>query len=151
MTRTIFPIPALLLAFAALLCNASAAAPTKPNIIFVLADDLGATDLSCYGSPFYQTPHIDKLARDGVKFTHAYSACTVCSPTRAALMIGRYPAALTDLVPKYLREIPTARAGWTKVPFEYSSAEEDEGQVYFLNYRSADGVQVFMSPEQGDR
>ena len=66
----------------------------KPNVIFILVDDLGATDLSCFGSPFYQTPNIDRLAHDGMKFTHAYSACTVCSPTRASIISGRYPAEL---------------------------------------------------------
>ncbi len=66
----------------------------KPNIIFILVDDLGATDLGCFGSSFYQTPNIDRLAQDGVKFTHAYAACTVCSPTRASFVTGRYPAVL---------------------------------------------------------
>src|SRR5438445_386580 len=64
------------------------------NFVFILADDLGGTDLGCFGSSFYETPNIDKLAHDGMKFTHSYSACTVCSPTRAALMTGRYPATL---------------------------------------------------------
>ncbi len=66
----------------------------KPNFVFILVDDLGATDLACFGSPFYQTPNIDRLAHDGMKFTHAYSACTVCSPTRASIISGRYPAEL---------------------------------------------------------
>ena len=70
---------------------AHAAAPApKPNVVLILADDLGWTDLACYGSKLYETPNIDRLARDGVKFTQAYSACTVCSPTRASLMTGRY-------------------------------------------------------------
>jgi len=79
----------------------SAAAPPPPNIILILADDLGWTDLSCYGSDLYETPHIDRLARDGMKFTQAYSACTVCSPTRAAILTGKYPARLhvTDWIP----------------------------------------------------
>jgi len=72
-----------------------------PNVILVLVDDLGMTDLACYGSKFYETPHIDQLAKEGVRFTQAYSACTVCSPTRAALMTGKYPARLhlTDWIP----------------------------------------------------
>src|SRR5215216_7576680 len=77
------------LGFAAL----STAAP-KPNVVLILADDLGWTDLGCYGSDLYQSPHIDGLARDGVRFTANYSACTVCSPTRAALLTGKYPARL---------------------------------------------------------
>jgi arylsulfatase A-like enzyme len=64
----------------------------RPNIIFVLMDDLGWRDLSCYGSTFYETPHLDKLARQGMRFTNAYAACPVCSPTRASIMSGKYPA-----------------------------------------------------------
>ncbi len=65
-----------------------------PNLVVFLIDDLGWTDLSCFGSDLYQTPHIDRLAQQGMKFTNSYSACTVCSPTRAALMTGKYPARL---------------------------------------------------------
>lgn len=68
--------------------------PAKPNIIFILTDDLGYTDLGCYGSTFYETPHIDKLAEDGVRFTNSYSASGVCSPTRASILPGKYPARL---------------------------------------------------------
>ncbi len=66
----------------------------KPNIVFILVDDLGWVDTSCYGSGFYETPHIDALAAGGMLFTNAYAACAVCSPTRAAVMTGRYPARL---------------------------------------------------------
>jgi len=66
----------------------------KPNIVFILIDDLGWVDTSCYGSGFYETPHIDALASEGMLFTNAYAACAVCSPTRAAVMTGRYPARL---------------------------------------------------------
>ncbi|MCB1088377.1 MAG: sulfatase-like hydrolase/transferase, partial [Verrucomicrobiae bacterium] len=62
------------------------AADPKPNVVLILADDLGWTDLGCQGSDLYRTPHIDRLAREGMRFTQAYSACTVCSPTRASLM-----------------------------------------------------------------
>lgn len=64
----------------------------KTNIICILIDDLGARDLVCYGSTFYETPNIDQLAREGLMFTDAYAACPVCSPTRASLMSGKYPA-----------------------------------------------------------
>ncbi len=64
----------------------------KPNIIFILMDDMGWVDLSCMGSKFYETPNIDSLARDGMMFTDAYASCPVCSPTRASLMTGKYPA-----------------------------------------------------------
>ncbi|WP_395752183.1 sulfatase [Prosthecobacter sp.] len=69
-------------------------AGAPPNIIVMLIDDMGWTDLGCYGSKYYETPHIDKLAQDGMRFTQAYSACTVCSPTRAAMMTGKSPARL---------------------------------------------------------
>jgi arylsulfatase A len=73
----------------------------RPNIILFLIDDLGWRDLGCQGSGYYQTPHIDKLASDGARFTNAYSACAVCSPTRAAILTGKYPARLmlTDWLP----------------------------------------------------
>lgn len=77
-----------------LLAVSAFAADRKPNIVLVLIDDMGQTDLGCYGSKFYETPNVDKLARAGMRFTNAYSACTVCSPTRAALLTGRSPAAL---------------------------------------------------------
>ncbi|AQQ10393.1 Arylsulfatase [Sedimentisphaera cyanobacteriorum] len=66
----------------------------KPNIVFFLIDDLGWTDLSCFGSEYYETPHIDALCKRGMKFTDAYAACPVCSPTRASIMSGKYPARL---------------------------------------------------------
>ena len=72
----------------------------KPNVVVFLADDLGWTGLGCFGSDLYETPILDALAQSGVKFTNAYSACTVCSPTRAAMMTGIYPAKLhcTDFI-----------------------------------------------------
>src|SRR5262245_59020219 len=66
----------------------------RPNFLFILIDDLGWTDLSCQGSTFYETPNIDKLAREGMRFTSAYAAAPVCSPTRASILTGKYPARL---------------------------------------------------------
>ncbi len=66
----------------------------KPNFVFFLIDDLGWKDLGCYGSRFYETPNIDRLASEGMRFTDAYAACPVCSPTRASIMTGKYPARL---------------------------------------------------------
>ena len=63
-----------------------------PNILFIVIDDMGWKDLSCYGSSFYETPNLDKLAKEGMCFTDAYAACPVCSPTRASIMTGKYPA-----------------------------------------------------------
>lgn len=96
-------MPLLLLVLFVLATPCFGAPSRPPNVIVVLVDDLGLTDLSCYGSQFYETPNIDQLAKDGVKFTQAYSASTVCSPTRAALLTGKYPARLhlTDWIPGY--------------------------------------------------
>ncbi|NIA15535.1 MAG: sulfatase-like hydrolase/transferase [Nitrospiraceae bacterium] len=69
-----------------------AQAARRPNFVFFLVDDLGWTDLGCFGSSFYETPNVDRLAAQGVKFTNAYAACPVCSPTRASIMAGKYPA-----------------------------------------------------------
>ena len=80
----------------------------RPNIVFILADDLGWAELGCYGNTFNETPHLDALARDGVRFTAAYAAAPVCSPFRAALMSGQHPAriGITDYLrpndPKHL-------------------------------------------------
>jgi arylsulfatase A len=70
------------------------ASEAKPNIVFLLVDDLGWGDFGCYGARFNETPNIDKLAAEGMRFTTAYAACTVCSPSRAAILTGRYPARL---------------------------------------------------------
>ena len=80
----------------ALVCCADTAKAEQPkmNVVFFLIDDLGWRDLGCYGSDYYKTPNIDRLAKEGVRFTDAYAACTVCSPTRAAIMTGKYPARL---------------------------------------------------------
>jgi arylsulfatase A-like enzyme len=67
---------------------------SRPNLIFILVDDLGWRDLSCTGSDFYETPNIDRLASEGIRFTRAYAAAPVCSPTRASLLSGKYPARL---------------------------------------------------------
>src|SRR5438093_10654514 len=77
--------------------DASAQQPVSsanPNILFILADDLGWGDLSCYGRPDYRTPNIDLLASQGTKFTDAYSASALCTPTRCGFITGRYPARL---------------------------------------------------------
>ncbi len=75
---------------------------TKPlNFVFILIDDMGGRDCGCNGNTFYETPNIDRLAREGMRFTDAYAACAVCSPTRASIMSGKYPARLhiTDWIP----------------------------------------------------
>ena len=76
------------------LLTLSTYAAQRPNIILFLVDDLGWMDLSCQGSRYYETPNLDRLASQGMRFTDAYAACAVCSPTRAAVQTGRYPARL---------------------------------------------------------
>ena len=81
--------------------GAPGALQQRPNFLFILADDLGQHQLGCYGSKYYETPNIDHLAAQGMKFTRAYSAAPICSPTRASLMTGKYPARVrvTDFIP----------------------------------------------------
>jgi arylsulfatase A-like enzyme len=79
----------------------SLAAPARPpNFLLILGDDLGTPPVAAYGNSYYQTPNLDRLAREGLRFTDAYAACPVCSPTRAALMTGQYPARtrVTDFI-----------------------------------------------------
>ena len=73
----------------------------RPNFVFILMDDMGWGDPACYGNAFYETPNIDRLARRGMRFTDAYAACPVCSPTRASILSGKYPARvkLTNWIP----------------------------------------------------
>jgi len=102
------------------------AAASRPNVLFILVDDYGIKDVGVEGSTFYETPNIDGLARGGMRFTQGYAACQVCSPSRAAIMLGKYPArhGITDwigagvgeafarrrrvklLVPDYVRNLP---------------------------------------------
>lgn len=122
----------LILAIALLLATLTGsntyAAPAAPNVVLILADDLGATDLACYGSDLHETPRLDKLAAGGMKFTQAYSACTVCSPSRAAILTGKYPARLhvTDWIPGLLPANPKLLVpDWTKhLPLEEQTLAE---------------------------
>ncbi len=84
----------------------SAMAAEKPtNFVFFLVDDLGWADVGCFGSEFHETPHIDKLAATGMRFTNGYAACPVCSPTRASILTGRHPVRvdITDWIPGQTR------------------------------------------------
>lgn len=100
----------------------------SPNVVMFLIDDLGWNDLGCYGSRFYQTPTIDSLAHAGVLFMDGYAACTVSSPTKAALMTGKYPARLhfTDWIEGW--NYPWAKLripDWTKhLPLEEKTVAE---------------------------
>lgn len=103
MTTRVFPC--LLFFFLISSClgiaSAQAAEAKRPNFVFFLVDDLGWADLSCYGSTFHETPNIDALASSGMKFNQAYTACPVCSPTRASILTGRHPVRVdvTDWIP----------------------------------------------------
>ena len=83
--------------------NGSILSPTdKPNFLFILADDLAWTDLACFGHPWHETPHLDALAREGMRFTNAYAAAPICSASRAAILTGKTPACLHfEFVTKY--------------------------------------------------
>jgi arylsulfatase A-like enzyme len=117
-----------LLLLALILALAAPAFGRAPNIVFFLIDDWGWTDAACYGSKLYETPNIDRLATQGMKFSDAYAACTVCSPTRAATMTGKYPARLhiTDWIAGHVR--PNAKLkipDWTKyLPLEETTIAE---------------------------
>lgn len=78
---------------------------TRPNIVFILADDLGWADLPVYGNNFNEAPQLTRLAENGIRFTDAYAACPVCSPTRASIMSGQYPArvGIIDFIPGHWR------------------------------------------------
>ena len=86
-----------LLVFAAMSCSNSAAevsnkntVPSKPNIVYILVDDMGYGDLSCFGQSTLSTPNIDRLAEKGMMFTRHYSGSTVCGPSRASLLTGKH-------------------------------------------------------------
>jgi len=92
-------LPTIILCLPCALSGA-ASGEQRPNILFILADDLGQRDLGCYGSTFYETPSLDRMAQDGARFTNAYAACPVCSPTRASIMTGQWPqrTGITDYI-----------------------------------------------------
>lgn len=93
MERRIHPLTGLLSILAFWQPAASAApSPERPHVIFVLADDMGAGDLGCYGGTLVPTPNIDRLAKEGTRFTRYYSASPICSPSRAGLITGQFPA-----------------------------------------------------------
>src|SRR5579872_7278005 len=94
----------------ALIPPLSAATSRPLNFLFILIDDMGWTDLGCTGSKYYETPNIDRFRGQSMRFTNAYAACPVCSPTRASILTGRYPARLhlTDWIPGR-KQWPTAK------------------------------------------
>ncbi len=134
----------------------SAHAVGKPNLLFILADDLGWRDLGCYGSPFCETPHIDRLAREGMRFTQAYTAGAVCSPTRGSIMSGKYPVrtGVTDYIPGLAgegRKLATRRTKTELALEEVTVAEalRDHGYQTFYSGKWHLGGGGFGPEDQG--
>lgn len=143
MTFTLTRARIVFFAIAALWVTSLAGAKTeRPNFVFILIDDMGYSDVAAYGSDYYETPHIDQLAAEGVRFTQAYAASTVCSPTRVSLMTGKYPGRLhiTHAIPieGHLRRPETAfrDADYVKnLPLEeVTIAEALKGNDYTTGY-----------------
>lgn len=149
----------LLICGASLVCLYSAArseAAERPNIVFILADDLGWTDLGCYGSTFYETPAIDKLAHRGMRFTQAYTACPVCSPTRSSIMTGKYPVrtGITDYIPGQhpagaKLETPYTNTELALDEFTIAEALRDAGYLTFYSGKWHLGEAGYGPREQG--
>ncbi len=139
-------------------CQSASAAP--PNVVFFLVDDLGWKDVGCQGSSFYETPHVDSLARDGMRFTQAYAACPVCSPTRAAILTGKYPqrTGITDYIgaaqpDKWRRNTPLLPAAYREhLPHEETTLAEafqSAGYATFFAGKWHLGAEPYWPETQG--
>ena len=125
-------------------CSGHAEDPTRPlNVVLFLVDDLGQRDLGCFGSTFYETPNVDRLAREGMRLTDAYAACPVCSPSRASVLTGRYPqrCRITDYIGaaqpvKWTRNTP-------HLPAPYAEALPHE-EVTLAEVLKAAGYRTFF-------
>jgi arylsulfatase A-like enzyme len=132
----------------------------RSNFVFILADDLGWADIGCYGSTFHETPHLDRLAAEGMRFTEAYAAAPICSPTRASILTGKYPAR-TDTTEwfggpqpdRYKRNTPLRPAPYRNVMAleEQTLAEtmKDNGYATFFAGKWHLGHKGFWPEEQG--
>jgi N-acetylgalactosamine-6-sulfatase len=128
--------------------HAADPAATKPNIILFVADDLGYRDLSCFGSPAVKTPHIDKIAAGGTKLTHFYTAGAVCSPTRASILTGRYPARIGILQHFNDRDgfVPTTIPTVAKMLRDAGYATAHVGKWHLGGLHVENGVRVDTQP-----
>lgn len=142
--------------------SGDAAAPPRPNVVLIVADDLGWADLGAYGNPFYESPNLDALAARGVRFTQAYAAAHVCSPTRASLLTGRYPArvGLTNYLvgTKTVEDSPVEPAEFLHYlpPGERTVAEVLKANGYYTGLmgkwhlgENGDSIDVSAPTEQG--
>jgi hypothetical protein len=134
MKQALTLVVALLLAPPAALHAADAPKPARPNIIFILADDLGCMDVRAYNpKTFYETPNIDGLAKRGMRFTQGYAACCVCSPTRGSIMTGKYPPrfGVTDFIPgmRSAKLLSAANANHRRVAARWGVCHVFRGQV----------------------
>jgi arylsulfatase A-like enzyme len=132
-----------------------------PNIILIVVDDMGWSDLGCYGNDFHNTPHIDRLAESGIRFTNAYATCPVCSPTRASIMTGKYPVDvnITDWIPGRQHGMGLEKDKKLKVPeFSHELALEEitiAERLKEAGYRTAHigkwhlGGEGFLPQDQG--
>ena len=117
------------------------AAETRPNIVFILADDLGWAEAGCYGNKFNETPNIDRLAQQGMRFTQAYAAAPVCSPYRAALLTGQYPARtgiIDYLRPNSANALPTSHVTLAEMLQENGYATGMVGKWHLTGYHYHD-------------
>lgn len=119
----------------------------RPNILFILADDLGWSDLSATGSKFYESPHIDRIASEGMRFTHGYATCQVCSPTRASILTGKYAPrhGITDYIGAPSGEEWRKMGRFTKLlPPEYAHALRSD-EITFAEVLRRAGYRTFFA------
>ncbi len=119
-------------------CESNILKKSPPNIVFILADDLGWADLPIYGNKFNEAPNITRLAQEGMRFTNAYAACPVCSPTRASIQSGQYPArvGIIDFLPGHWRPYESHIVPQNRTQFLPSEVETLAESLKNVGYRT---------------